>query len=162
MKKRMLIMLALATVFMTGIGVIKVSEIHTGMTQMAMIAPPPAAVTTALEKARRATELAPKDAVIAQTYGVALYRAGKFENAIAIFEKVDNDYVKSGIGSNPANWAFVAMSQFKLNKVDDARRSLARSKELAKNNKQTQAEFVAHLREAEELIEDKALQNRQP
>ena len=50
MKKRMLIMLALVVLFITGIGVIKVSQIHAGLAQMAKMAPPPSAVTTAVAK----------------------------------------------------------------------------------------------------------------
>jgi membrane fusion protein (multidrug efflux system) len=53
MKKRMLIMLGLATVFITGIGAVKLSQIHAGMAQMAKLAPPPAAVTTAVSKGER-------------------------------------------------------------------------------------------------------------
>src|SRR3989442_14114537 len=50
MKKRMLIMLGLAILFITGIGAVKVSQIHAGMAQTAKLAPPPSAVTTAVAK----------------------------------------------------------------------------------------------------------------
>jgi membrane fusion protein, multidrug efflux system len=50
MKKRMLIMLGLTVLFITGIGAIKTSQIRTGQAQMAKMAPPPAAVTTAVAK----------------------------------------------------------------------------------------------------------------
>lgn len=53
MKKRMLIMLGLAILFITGIGAVKVSQIHAGMAQMTKLAPPPPAVTTAVAKRER-------------------------------------------------------------------------------------------------------------
>jgi len=43
-------MLGLAALFLTGIGAIKVSQIHAGMAQLAKMAPPPSAVTTAVAK----------------------------------------------------------------------------------------------------------------
>ncbi len=50
MKKRMFIMLGLVVLFIAGIGAIKVSQIHAGMAQMAKMAPPPSAVTTAVAR----------------------------------------------------------------------------------------------------------------
>ena len=53
MKKRMLIMLGLAILFIAGIAAVKVSQLHEGIAQMAKLAPPPSAVTTAVAKRER-------------------------------------------------------------------------------------------------------------
>src|SRR5437667_8947561 len=53
MTKRMLIMLGLVILFITGIGAVKVSQIQTGIARAAKLAPPPTAVTTAVAKKER-------------------------------------------------------------------------------------------------------------
>jgi len=113
------------------------------------------AVAAALDQARHASTLTPDDAIITNTLGMALYRAGKYEEAIATLTKAEEQYAKSG-GPRPADWAFLAMAQFKLGKADEAKKSLARLRELMKDTRHAgNAENQAFLREAEALIEPK-------
>jgi membrane fusion protein (multidrug efflux system) len=53
MTKRMLIMLGLMSVFVAGLGAVKVSQIHASLAQAAKLAPPPTAVTTSVAKSER-------------------------------------------------------------------------------------------------------------
>lgn len=92
---------------------------------------------------------------ILTSLGVALYRAGKFDEAIATLTKAEEQYAKAG-GQQPADWAFLAMAQFKLGRTDEAKKSLSRLRELMKDKQHgDKAENQSFLREAEVLIEGK-------
>jgi predicted Zn-dependent protease len=84
--------------------------------------------------------------------GVAYYRMGDYARAIQSLKQSEKIYY-----DQPANIAFLAMTQHQLGKGHEAKATLAQLRELMKapplaNN----AEAQGFLREAEELIEGKA------
>jgi len=116
----------------------------------------PAAVTSALLQATKAAELAPANADIINTLGVAQYRAGKYEDALATLARSTALYAKAGT-AQPADVAFIAMAHAKLGHTDQAKASLASLRTLmAMPEQKDNAESQGFLREAEALIEGKA------
>jgi eukaryotic-like serine/threonine-protein kinase len=116
----------------------------------------PEAVAAALDQARRTSALASSDPRITTTYGVALYRAGKFDEAIATLTYAEEQLADAEQGPHPTDWAFLAMAQWKLRKADDARLSLARLRQLMNDPKKPASnEEREFLREAEMLINPK-------
>jgi WD40 repeat protein/Flp pilus assembly protein TadD len=64
-----------------------------------------------VELAGKASKAAPKDYAIANTLGAALYRAGKFEDAV----KQLNEAIKlQRQGGTPGDWLFLAMAHHRL------------------------------------------------
>ncbi|MBI3845443.1 MAG: tetratricopeptide repeat protein [Planctomycetes bacterium] len=72
----------------------------------------------AIRLARRAVELQPKDGLSVNTLGVALYRRGKFKEAVSIL----NHSVELRDGGSLEDWLFLAMAHHQLGDADDARR----------------------------------------
>jgi tetratricopeptide (TPR) repeat protein len=110
----------------------------------------------AVEKAKKAVDLAPKEGKYRNTLGVALYRAGGWKDAVAALDKS----VELRQGGDPADWLFLAMAHYKLGNEDAARKQYDRAVEwldknapaLAKDPKQ--AELFRRFRgEAEEVLE---------
>ena len=92
----------------------------------------PDAIAKALEESRQACELAPNDLHSLCILSFALYRADKFEEALATVKKSDDlsgSHVTRSI--DVSNWAVRAMAQFKLGRIDEAKQSLARAHEIS-------------------------------
>ena len=103
----------------------------------------------ALAAARRARELQPENGAFWNTFGVAQYRAGRFEQAHATLVYSDelND-------DHPADIAFLAMSLARIGQADAARDELARLRRLmAQRPWATDPQSVRFLREVQLLVE---------
>jgi hypothetical protein len=111
------------------------------------------AYTLALRQAEVAAEAAPGNGLILNTLGVAQYRVGQYHTAVATLtqsEKLNTVALKV---AQPADLAFLAMSQHQLGKKDEAKAMLARLRELMKQQRWAEdAEARSFLREAETLI----------
>jgi Flp pilus assembly protein TadD len=70
----------------------------------------------AVQWARRANELAPNDASLLNTLGVALYRDEQWQDAIDALQKS----IELGSDS-PHNWLFLAMAHWQLDQKDQAK-----------------------------------------
>jgi WD40 repeat protein/serine/threonine protein kinase len=115
------------------------------------------AYARALRQAEAAVHLAPKDSNILNTLGVAQYRVGRYADALATLTKSEK-LNASKEGSLPADLAFLAMAQHQLGKKDEAKSTLGRLREAMKQPRWAKdAESAGFLREAEDLIEGKAV-----
>jgi hypothetical protein len=104
----------------------------------------------ALKWAAEAHRLEPEQRNIANTYGVALYRAGKYEEAVAALER--SQKLNKGGGAQFAyDLLFQAMAQWQLGRHDEARATLDR----IRDPKSRRRVMLRHWREAEALIEGK-------
>jgi tetratricopeptide (TPR) repeat protein len=113
----------------------------------------PAHYDIALQAAHRANELAPDDATIVKSLGVAQYRAGLFDEAVASLARSDALFVAAGEPKQPANRAFLAMAHHQLGHADEARAALQRLRKLMEDaDNAGNTENQGFLREAEELI----------
>ena len=96
-----------------------VAEIHNNLAWLLATAPGTLRnLADALQHARRATELEPGTQMYLNTFGVALYRAGKFAEATITLEKS----VKAGKGQFVAfDFFFLAMAHHRLGHRGEAR-----------------------------------------
>jgi WD40 repeat protein/serine/threonine protein kinase len=83
----------------------------------------------AVEDARRAVELNPNDASIVNTLGVALVRAGEYQQALEAL----GASAAGTSGPQPGDWAFIAMAHWKLGHEGDARAALAKFQKFCEN-----------------------------
>jgi tetratricopeptide (TPR) repeat protein/serine/threonine protein kinase len=110
----------------------------------------------AVELAKKATDLAPRDLFAWATLGAALYRAGDWKGAVAA---LDQSQVLNK-GGNTHAWFFLAMAHQKLGDPDAARRCYDRALEWLKKNQPALAKDKALAdelhriqAEAEEVLE---------
>ena len=110
----------------------------------------------ALRRAEAAVRLAPENGTYLKTLGVALYRVGRYEEALeALRRAIALDTAKRG-GPTPTELAFLAMAHHRLGHAAEARagldvlRSRMRDPEATKD-----PESQAFLHEAEMLIDPK-------
>jgi WD40 repeat protein len=90
---------------------------------------------------------------IARTRGVALYRLGRFDEALRTLDAVKKD----GFGFDPPCLAFLAMAQQRQGQKEEAAATLARLRTLLGEMSPWQrGQWAGRLREAEEVIEGKA------
>jgi WD40 repeat protein len=114
-----------------------------------------AAYRRALLQAEEACRLNPGDGPLLNTLGVAQYRCGQYEAAVATLTKSDQLNAVAFKGSIPGDLAFLAMAQHQLGQKEKARESLERlrksmqSETWAKNE-----EGKALAQEAETLLKD--------
>jgi tetratricopeptide (TPR) repeat protein len=101
----------------------------------------------AVRCARRALELAPEDPDVLNTLGVALYRAGRFDECLATLRRSDELGRARRDSRQAADVAFLAMAHWKLGHAEEARAELAALVALASTggNDETDA-FVAEVR----------------
>jgi tetratricopeptide (TPR) repeat protein len=71
----------------------------------------------AVELAKRAVELDPKNSTVLNTLGIAYYRAGNWEDAIELLTKS----MEGRSGGDSFNWFFLAMAHWQLGNKDAAR-----------------------------------------
>jgi WD40 repeat protein/tRNA A-37 threonylcarbamoyl transferase component Bud32 len=105
----------------------------------------------ALQQAETARWLAPDEAKYRTALGAAQYRTGKCKEARDTLKNAEQ-----GNKDMPANLAFLAMAQHRIDKNQEAKATLARLREVMKQERRANdAEAKGFLREAEELIEGK-------
>src|SRR5262249_30175377 len=108
----------------------------------------------ALKWAAEAHRLEPEAGPIANTYGIALYRAGRYKDAAAALEASHALNLKKSAQNQLAyDLLFLAMAQWKLGRHEEAMATLQR----ARDPKSQRINLVQprHWREAEALIEGK-------
>jgi WD40 repeat protein len=107
----------------------------------------------AFQLAEVALRLSSDDPNILNTWGVALYRVGRYQEAIQQLEKSDQVYVKRKIGSHPANLAFLAMAYHHIGENEKAFKKLQLLREAMKQGPwSNSAELRGFDREAEALL----------
>ncbi|MCP3918736.1 MAG: protein kinase [bacterium] len=106
---------------------------------------------SAVEMAREATRLNPEAHVHLSTLGVALYRAGQFEEALEFLQRADKGNQREGqLYHRALDLAFIALCRHAQGDTDEARRVLAEVKALCADEKN--AEALGFLREATDKI----------
>jgi len=80
-------------------------------------------VKQAVELARKAVARAPKARPCWNTLGIALYRAGDWDGAVAALEKA----MSLAKGGDASEWFFLAMARWRQGKKDEARRMYDRA-----------------------------------
>jgi hypothetical protein len=105
----------------------------------------------ALRRAETVCRYAPENGLYLNTLGVAQYRAGLYRDAVATLTRSNslND------GRQPADLAFLAMTQQRLGQFQAARRTLAQLRAAVEAPPQftSPSENIPFLREAEAVIE---------
>ena len=84
----------------------------------------------ALEAAARVNSLRPDDADYLNTLGVAQYRSGIYDQALATLSRADELHSRDRRGGIPEDVAFIAMSLYQLGRVDEASAALDRMRAL--------------------------------
>jgi hypothetical protein len=77
-----------------------------------------------VDLSRRGMEAQPESADYLETHGAALYRAGRFREAV---EQLEKAVAKNGEGGSPWQQLFLAMAHHRLGEEDEARRCLERA-----------------------------------
>jgi tetratricopeptide (TPR) repeat protein len=101
----------------------------------------------AVELARKALELAPKDGDYWNTLGVALYRAGEYKEAVAALEKS-----LALQGDNPFDWFFLAMAHGRLTHGEQARRHYDQAVQWMQKHLRRDEELERFRAEAEQTL----------
>jgi eukaryotic-like serine/threonine-protein kinase len=108
---------------------------------------------TALRQAEAAHRLAPGDADVLNTYGVALYRTGNYGKAVAILARSEQINTAGPAGPLPSDLAFLAMGQQRLGETARARATFARLREAMKKPQWAKHyQATAFLEEAERVL----------
>jgi WD40 repeat protein len=85
-----------------------------------------AAYRRALRVAEAACRLAPNHGFFLNTLGVAQYRAGKYQEALATLKRSEGLNAQPPLASIPADLAFLALTQYRLGRTEEARAALGR------------------------------------
>jgi WD40 repeat protein len=112
----------------------------------------------ALRRALAAYQASPLDGDILNTVGVAQYRMRQFASALETLTQSEKINSAGPDGSQPAELAFLAMTQHQLGQTSEARATLARLRKAIEQDSQwaDDTDAQAFLREAEVLIEGEA------
>jgi WD40 repeat protein/tRNA A-37 threonylcarbamoyl transferase component Bud32 len=107
----------------------------------------------ALRQAEEACRLAPESRACLNTLGVAQYRVGQYQSALATLTRSDKINAAGSQGSEPSDLAFLAMAHHKLGQHDKAQVCLQRLRQAMKQDRWAgDAEAWGFLREAESLL----------
>jgi WD40 repeat protein/serine/threonine protein kinase len=107
----------------------------------------------ALRYSEEACQLEPKNGLSLNTLGVAYYRVGDYEKALSTLLRSDEVNKARLRGSNPADLAFLAMTQQRLGRAKEAQAELQRLRERMKDRRWAKDdESQGFLREAEALL----------
>jgi hypothetical protein len=109
-------------------------------------------VSNALAKTAEAVRVAPDCAECFRVLGVAQYRAGKWEDALASLARSTSLDETHGTPA-PVDLAFTAMAHFKLGHTDEARSVLASLERLIAEDEASGKQAEAFAWEARTLIE---------
>ncbi len=111
----------------------------------------------AMRQAEAACRLIPNDEGLQEALGVAQYRVGLYRDAVATLTRADPLRAALVGEPTPAELAFLALSQHRLGRIDQARATLGRLRELMKKPERARSEQDQNfLREAEALVADLA------
>jgi tetratricopeptide (TPR) repeat protein len=102
----------------------------------------------AVELAKEAVEMAPKDGMCWNTLGAASYRAGDWKAAVAALEKS----MELRQGGDSFDWFFFAMAQFQLGEKDTARQWYDKAVVCMEKNQSKNEELARFRAEAEEML----------
>jgi tetratricopeptide (TPR) repeat protein len=102
----------------------------------------------AMELAKKAVALAPNEGNYWNTLGVAHYRNGECQSALAALEKSMN----LSRGGNSGDWFFLAMAHWKLGEKDKARQWYDKAVDWMDTNQPNDEELRRFRAEAEELM----------
>ena len=105
----------------------------------------------ALKTAKQAVELAPKEGSHWRTLGVAHYRSGDWQAALAALEKS----MELRKGDDRLDWFFLAMVQWQLGNKDQARKRFDQAVEWMDKNQPTNVELRRFRAEAAERLDVK-------
>lgn len=108
----------------------------------------------AVELARRAVELAPKERSYWNTLGAAYYRAGNWKAATEAFEKS----IALSSGGGVSDWFFLAMADWQLGEKDEARKWYDKAVVWMNKNAPNDEELRRFRAEAASLLEIKEIQ----
>jgi Tfp pilus assembly protein PilF len=103
----------------------------------------------AFKLAKAAADLAPTDGMIANTLGVALYRAERWTDAIAALDKS----MELRKGGDSFDWFFLAMAHWQLGQKDKARQWYDRAVQWMDRNQPKNEELRRFHAEATQLLE---------
>jgi len=93
------------------------------------------------------------DPNLLNTVGVAMFRAARYEQAIEVLRRSDALFAKDGEGEQPADWAFIAMAHWQLNRTQEAREAAAKFRTLAAMERWSKDEEVkGWVKEVDALI----------
>jgi WD40 repeat protein/serine/threonine protein kinase len=129
-----------------------------GARSMVLFRPvPPGWAEQAVRDTRHAVELVPGDPWLLRTLGIALYRAGKFEDSLAVLRRSQDLFTRDHSiypgGPRPANCAFIAMDLARLGRSEEARETLKQLREAAaKKTWARDEDTMVFLREATETV----------
>jgi tetratricopeptide (TPR) repeat protein len=114
-----------------------------------------AAYRLALRQAEVAHRLFPNNGIFLGTLGMAQYRAGNFQAAVAPLTRAHQINVRDLFGYNPTDLAFLALAQYRLGQTENARATLRRLREAIKKpsmySQMSPEEAKAAVREAETI-----------
>jgi tetratricopeptide (TPR) repeat protein len=91
---------------------------------------------------------APRDARVWNTLGVAHYRTGDWQAAIAALDKS----MALGRGGDSIDWFFLAMAHWRLGNKDEARQRYVRAVQWMEKNAPGNEELIRFRAEAAELL----------
>jgi tetratricopeptide (TPR) repeat protein len=121
----------------------------------------PEAYAAALKHAEAAVQAAPDNGYFINTLGVAQYRMGQYAEALETLTKSDKLNATKN-GSIPADVAFLAMVRYRLGQKEEANAMLVRLSAYLRDPRHIRdREAYAFLREAEELIEGEAAEQKE-
>jgi len=93
------------------------------------------------------------DPNLLNTVGVAMFRAARYEQAIEVLRRSDALFTKKGQGEQPADWAFIAMAHWQLNRTQEASEAAAKFRTLAAMERwSTDEEVKGWVKEVDALI----------
>jgi tetratricopeptide (TPR) repeat protein len=110
----------------------------------------------AVELARKAVALAPKEGTYWNTLGVAHYRAGDWKPAVAALKKS----MKLCKGGDSLDWFFLAMAHWQLGEKDQARQWYDRAVQWMDKNRPKEEQLRRFCAEAAELLGTKVEKTR--
>ena len=105
----------------------------------------------AVQLAKKAVELTPKDRTCWQVLGMAQYRAGDCKASVVALEK--SMALRKGGDAN--DWIFLAMARWRLGDHDGARKWYAQTVQWMEQNHSKDKELGRFREEAEKLLESK-------
>jgi Flp pilus assembly protein TadD len=104
--------------------------------------------TRALQAAKKAVELDPKNGNFWNTLGIAQYRVGAWSQAVDVLQK-SRELLKD---TDASNWLFLAMAHVRLAKKDEARKWYDRAVRWMDDKRSKDSELLRFRAEAAEVL----------